>query len=288
MLLLRLFPVPVQRVLHMLLPQTWQNWSLARRAQRLLIPVIKSHQQHLRDGTVDPTPSLMYWTAECAGGSEQDVYYLARLQLLNSLVSLHTTQLNTVHILLDLAAHPEYLKPLRDEIAEVARIHGKWTKPSLSKLVLLDSFMKESQRMGPPSMLSYQRFMKEAHVLSDGTLLPQGSHLCMAATHVQREAIADPDNFDPFRFARMRKEQDQSFKHQYTTTTRDELHFGHGKYACPGRFFSSMEIKLMLIELVMNYDFKLKDGEKRPENLRVYEFIFPDPKAEILMKKRSP
>lgn len=61
-------------------------------------------------------------------------------------------------MLLDLLGHPEYVKPLREEIEEVIAEDGWQTdeigqrylpKPSLSKLKKLDSFIKESQRMNP-------------------------------------------------------------------------------------------------------------------------------------------
>ena len=45
-----------------------------------------------------------------------------------------------------LAAQPEYMKPLRDEIELAVREDG-WNKESLSKMHRLDSFMRESQRI---------------------------------------------------------------------------------------------------------------------------------------------
>ena len=50
------------------------------------------------------------------------------------------------HALIDLAAYPEYLKPLREEI-DAAVQEGGWTKESVAKMWKLDSFLRESQRM---------------------------------------------------------------------------------------------------------------------------------------------
>lgn len=45
----------------------------------------------------------------------------------------------------DLAARPEYIRPLRDEAEQVIAAEG-WTKNGMSKLWKLDSFLKESLR----------------------------------------------------------------------------------------------------------------------------------------------
>jgi len=47
--------------------------------------------------------------------------------------------------LLDLAAHPEYIKPLREEAQKVT-ISEDWTKSTVAKMYKLDSFIKESAR----------------------------------------------------------------------------------------------------------------------------------------------
>ena len=65
------------------------------------------------------------------------------------------------------------------------------------------------------------------------------------------------------------------------------LNFGHGKYACPGRFFASLEIKVILVRLVMNYDFKLTPHQGRPANLKAHEFLFPNPDGELLIRARG-
>jgi len=43
---------------------------------------------------------------------------------------------------------------LREEIVEVLREEGGWTKNVFSKLHLMDSFLKESQRMVPVSLIN--------------------------------------------------------------------------------------------------------------------------------------
>lgn len=62
--------------------------------------------------------------------------------------------------------------------------------------------------------------------------------------------------------------------------------FGHGRFACPGRFFASNESKVVLAELLLTYDIRLRDGEERPKNLFFADACFPDPKREVLFRRR--
>lgn len=52
--------------------------------------------------------------------------------------------------LYNLAVHPEYLKPLREEIESVVHQDG-WTKSAINKMNMVDSFLKESHRLGDSS-----------------------------------------------------------------------------------------------------------------------------------------
>ena len=76
---------------------------------------------------------------------------LAHRQLLLSLASIHTTGMATTHTLYDLAAHPEYIAEMREEIESTLIEDGGMTKQTLSKFRKLESLMKESQRLNPPS-----------------------------------------------------------------------------------------------------------------------------------------
>ncbi len=95
-----------------------------------------------------------------------------------------------------------------------------------------------------------------------------------------------PDDFDGLRFHRMRQEGLSSNAHHFTTTGLGSLMFGHGKYACPGRFFAALESKLILMHVLMHYDMKLPDGTQRPKNIFFADANIADPTSKILFKER--
>lgn len=70
--------------------------------------------------------------------------------------------------------------------------------------------------------------------LSDGTRIPKGTLVAAASVtaHTDDTRYAEPDVFDPFRFARMREGGvEDAVKHQLVNTSVDFLPFGHGKHA---------------------------------------------------------
>ena len=99
--------------------------------------------------------------------------------------------------------------------------------------------------------------------------------------------VPNPQIFDPLRSYRKRLESpEEANRHQFSTTTKNDLHFGHGKYACPGRFFAANEIKMILSRLLLKYEFEYPLDKGRPVNYTAHESVYPDLRARLVMKKR--
>ncbi|KAH7006757.1 cytochrome P450 [Ilyonectria destructans] len=240
---------------------------------------------------------------------------LAVNQMVLSFAAIHTSSMATTHAMLDLAARREYIQPLRDEIDEIRAADGdemdgdgfvRLKKESINKLRKLDSFMKESQRFSPPIYTSGTRICTSDIHLSTGHTLPKGTRICFSAFAVQTDprtttfspeynpaGYTPPDQFDGMRFYNLRNMPGKESRHQFATAGPESLTFGYGNHTCPGRFFASNEIKIILVELLMNWDFRLKGdvelkggAEKRPPNVEVDLVITPNPMAMMEFKRR--
>lgn len=125
--------------------------------------------------------------------------------------------------------------------------------------------------------------------LSDGRHLPHGTFFCFAVSPIANDGVHDPETFDGFRWYRKRTQEDGQLNlNQFTMTDANNMHFGHGRYACPGRFFAASSIKVILINLLLRYEVRLEGGTtKRPANLPAHEYIFPNPWAKIELRERE-
>ena len=132
-------------------------------------------------------------------------------------------------------------------------------------------------------------------------MLPKDSYIAVAAGPISSSECeyASPRTFDGFRFHRLRAEPGVSaHSHQLVTTGLESMTFGHGRYACPGRFFASNESKIILAKLLLNYDIrfehqkqekggKMSGESQRPVNLVFADACYPDPAVKVLFKKRN-
>ncbi|OMP85357.1 Ent-kaurene oxidase [Diplodia seriata] len=209
-------------------------------------------------------------------------------QLFFSVVALHTTGDLITHAILDLVTHPEVIEDLRDEVRQVLKEDG-WKKTSLYKMKLMDSFLKESQRLNPPGLLTLNRVAEVPITLSDGTYIPAGAVVSCSMENLHDPSIyPDPETFDARRFLRLREQPGQENSWQFVTTSPEHMGFGHGTHACPGRFFASNEAKIAIAYILLMYDVRLPDGvTERPATVKSSAEFFADPTAKIVFRRRE-
>jgi len=126
--------------------------------------------------------------------------------------------------------------------------------------------------------------------LSNGQYIPPGVCIEVPSYAVYQDSAnyPDADRFDGFRFAKIRKAGSASdnARNQFVTTNEQNLFFGYGKHACPGRFFAANEIKMILARCILEYDIKNVEGvEGRLANLENGRGSTPDATKQLLFKK---
>ena len=84
----------------------------------------------------------------------------------------------------------------------------------------------------PLSASITRKAMKDI-TFNNGTFIPKGTVLVAAAhpTHHDEANYVNPEEYDPFRFAKMREGEGEGVKHQFVNTSVDYVSFGHGKHA---------------------------------------------------------
>ncbi|KAI0329481.1 cytochrome P450 [Cubamyces sp. BRFM 1775] len=262
-----------------------------RRALPILKPMMDERRRMMEkfgDSWADKPNDMIQWIMdEGLSRGNTDKEMVQRVLLVN-FAAIHTSSNSITHAIYHLAERPEYLVTLREEIEPIIQEEG-WTKNAMARMWKLDSFMREAQRVNGINIISLMRKAQKDIVLSDGTFIPRGTLMVTAAhpLHHDGSVYADADVFDPWRFSRQREREGEAMKHQYVNTSIDYVSFGHGKHACPGRFFAANELKAMLAYLVLNFDMKLEGDAKRPENVYWGPTVVPSPTAHVLFRKRQ-
>ncbi|KAF2719878.1 cytochrome P450 [Polychaeton citri CBS 116435] len=286
---LRLCPDIIRPIVYWLIPTCTRIRQEVRDANRLIYPEVerrrKNAEKALEAGEKPAKAAdAIGWMVEVSRGREVD--YVAG-QLALSLAAIHTTSETLTKTLITLCEEPKIAENLREEILQVLRTEG-WSKVSLYKMKLLDSFLKESQRLDGLSFTSMNRKVKQPITLSDGTVLPNESRIMISDDKVNDpETFPNPKKFDATRFLHLRQQPGEENRHQYVTTTSDHMGFGHGSHACPGRFFASNEIKIALCFLLLRYDFKFLEGEGRPKDMEFESAKTTMPGLKLQVRRRS-
>jgi len=89
---------------------------------------------------------MLSWLIDKAPSPRRTVEDLIARILAVNFAGVHTTSLNFAHALYHLAAEPEHAVILREEVDKIVKEEG-WTKAAIDRMIRLDSFLRESQRM---------------------------------------------------------------------------------------------------------------------------------------------
>ncbi|KAJ5609728.1 hypothetical protein N7528_010295 [Penicillium herquei] len=150
--------------------------------------------------------------------------------LLLQFAFIYTTAYALYGALAELSRRPEYIPALREEVETITSKMGS-TLPACDKMVLLDSFLKECQRLHPPAAVSAHRVCVTALQLSNGIVLKPGTHVGVPSGWIQRSSpsYTDPEIFNGFRFVKHRAAGTSDSK--LVDLSPDYLVFGMGVHA---------------------------------------------------------
>ncbi|KAF7553498.1 hypothetical protein G7Z17_g3587 [Cylindrodendrum hubeiense] len=236
--LLRLWPVSWRPVVQWLIPGMSKLRKMMAEARQIVEPAVEKRNKQKAAGKTGFSDSLE-WFDESARGKEYDH---TGVQVFLSVAAIHTSTDLVCSTLVRLAQNPEILAPLRQEIATVLDESG-WEKSSLQMMKLLDSVVKESQRMKPVAIGS---FWFPAHDSSKDSTIAIPSYRMWDS-----EFYGNPEKWDGYRFCKMREEPGHENQHQLATISVDHFGFGYGRQPCPGRFYAADLVKTILIHIVM-------------------------------------
>lgn len=217
---------------------------------------------------------------------EYDPYVIvARMMVLNFVQS-YTNLVTMTNMIYDLISLPSgefeaLVSDLRAEFTtELARGDG-FTHDFFQRLPLMDSFIRESIRYNPIGETGLERIVGKqgGFTFSNGTRVPEGAILAAPIKVYQRDPAAYPGGFNP------RRSMQDPERPKVTDISPSFLNFGLGRGACPGRYFTSNLLKMVLCHLLTDFDFERM--EERPKNVKKITIDEPCGPHLVTLKRRE-
>ncbi|KAF2712037.1 cytochrome P450 monooxygenase-like protein [Pleomassaria siparia CBS 279.74] len=264
-----------------------------QQATEFLRPIVQARRDAEKNDPDYQKPNdMLQWMLNRSTDEEKyPTARIARVQLGLTFAAIHTTSLTTTNVLYTLAVKPEYIQPLREEIrAAMAENDGVITSRALQSMEKLDSFMKETIRFDGLGFTSFSRKVLQGITLSNGQFIPPGVIIEVPSHAAYQDAanFPNPEEFDGFRFAKIRKTGSavDKARNQFVSTNEQNLFFGYGAHACPGRFFAANEIKMILARIILEYDIKNAEGQtERIPNIESGRGTTPDATKMLMFRK---
>ncbi|KAI1308543.1 putative cytochrome P450 [Xylaria venustula] len=286
------------------LPNRLHTW----RFRKILISEIErrlriydENQNDPENKKQEPNDFLQWSIQQAKAGSDPYMWrstMLADRILVVNFAAIHTTSFTSTEALFDLVSSKvEVLEEIREEIISVLAAHGgQWNKRALGQLEKLDSAIRESARISSIVSIGLGRAVvaEEGLMTPAGVHLPKGTKVSVPAYNIMRDEAkyAESETFKPFRFSDQRKATEggksdhvRVARNALPTTNPDFLVFGHGKHACPGRFFAAAELKLILAHALLHYEFQVLP--KKPDGSWVGITRLPPLTATIKVRRRK-
>jgi len=141
---LRAWPGFLRPLVHWFLPELRKCREQMRLARLMLQPIF---DRRARDKT-SKSEDTIQWLEEVAAGRPYDA---TAAQIAFAISAMHTTSELLKQALLDICMHPKLVPALREEAKNAVEESG-WSTAGVFKMQLLDSAVKETQRLKPGSL----------------------------------------------------------------------------------------------------------------------------------------
>jgi cytochrome P450 len=158
-----------------------------------------------------------------------------------------------------LSRHPDVEQLLIDEIGAVTG-HGPLAAEHVERLTLTRQVVQEAMRLYPPAPIVARKAVRATSLGGEPVVEGVEVMIPIYALHRHRRLWAEPDRFDPDRFA----PEPTKLRHRYAY-----LPFGAGPRICVGMSFAMFEAVAILASLLPAARLRLPEGETPDLTMRV-------------------
>lgn len=166
----------------------------------------------------------------------------------------YETVTSTLSLLVyELTINYDIQRKLYEEITRtLKKFNGTIGYDAIMEMVYLNNVVNESLRLHPPTAIidriATKDYIIEAENVNERTLLvKKGTPIWILEKpiHTDPKHFPNPTKFDPDRFSNENKRNIKRYSH---------IPFGVGPRSCPGYRYGLMEVKLIITELLLNFE----------------------------------
>jgi cytochrome P450 len=226
--------------------ETWDDYyAQLERLKHDLVALLQPKIAERRARPTDDVLGMLCQARDGVGHPLSDEQLIAHTNIL--LVAGHETSTSlSAWLLYALTQHPEYLARVRTEQEALVPAGTDPPLEAIQRMKVLDNALSETERLYPPVQYAPRGTVEPLDF--HGYHLPAGTHVfyAIAASHRIPTIFADPERWDPDRFAPPREEGKR--------TPYALVGFGGGPRICIGINFAKVEIKAMVAQILRRYD----------------------------------
>ncbi|KAF2357063.1 Cytochrome P450 [Trinorchestia longiramus] len=179
-----------------------------------------------------------------------------------------------------LARNPQIQEALRAELKNKLRDNedGKLSYQNIMECKYMDAVLSETLRMYPPAHAIERKCIKDYQIPESSIKINKGMMVSIPVYSLQHDEryFPDPEVFNPERFLPENKGNILSGTY---------LPFGLGPRMCIAERFARMESKLVLADLVLNFDLSVPAECEELKIAKVLGILRPDPESvKIILK----
>jgi retinoid hydroxylase len=246
-----------------------------RQIKGYLLSVIERRQKS--SGLVSEQPDILSLLMSAADEQGEG---LSNSEIVDQCIQLlfgshETTSTLMIWSLFTLAIHTDWRDKLKSEMKD---LQGSTIKKfeDIKQLPVMNCVLKEVERLHTPAFFLLRGLVKpfeyKGYVIPEDWLVMVSPML----THKQSDLFANPDIFDPSRFAPGREEDR---KHPFAL-----IGFGGGTHLCLGKELAKLEMTILLSILLTQYDWKISPDPNSFGEILTQHWI--EPKLNLSLKAR--
>lgn len=238
--------------------EEWETRMTALRAEldSLIRPKIAERRAHPTDDIL----GLLVTATDTEGRPLSDERIIAHANIL--LVAGHETSTSlSSWLLYQLTQQPEITRRVVEEQLALVGPTAEPTLDNIKRMKYLDLVLLEAERFYPPVSNGPRGVVEDFDFA--GYHVPAGTYAfySIAASHLLPESFAQPEVFDPERFAPPREE--------HKRTPYALVGFGGGPRVCIGINFAKVEIKALVSQVLRRYELEAVPDQQLVQFYRV-------------------